>query len=59
MNEGELKSSYQDIISAIGDFFHPWAPSSATPIMLDDKPHLVTFHECLGQPMNFSAYPCI
>ena len=30
MYEGRLKSLYDDVISAVDDFFYQWDPSSAT-----------------------------
>ena len=61
--EGPLKSSYNDVISPVDFFFNQWDPSTAILMeevsrlqeRLKNKPHLVTFHEYLGQPMNFSA----
>ena len=37
--QNELKSSYNSIISAVGDFFDLWNPSTATPRKkcMDDK----------------------
>ena len=54
--EGGLKSSYDDIISVVGDFFNQWDTNTATPMeevyeqqwgLLKNKPHLVVFHESI------------
>ena len=51
--EGGLKSSYNDIISAVNNFFDLWDPSIARSAwttkktMLKSKPHLVRFHKSI------------
>ena len=63
-----LKGSYEDIISAVDDFFDQWDPSTATLMeeagtvsrtMLKNKPHLITFNESILAYELFSQPLCM
>ena len=64
---GWLKSSYDDVIPAVNNFFdqhfltatHERNVWTARVAILKNKTHLVTFHEYLDQLVNFSRNHCV
>ena len=65
--KGGLKSSYDDVIFAVDDFLtrliqalqHQWKKcvGATKETVFKNKIYSVTFNECFGQLMNFSADP--